>query len=108
MANLPSAQIPKDELCAVFSRLPSQILVNLDSSDPVYLFNHAMRTYIFGSLIGRTHGHRFDEETLYLACIFHDLGLTERFEGNLPFEIQGAEAARGFSRLMGYHKKEPR
>ena len=33
MANLPSAQIPKDELCAVFSRLPSQILVNLDSSE---------------------------------------------------------------------------
>jgi len=33
---------------------------------------------------------------LYLACVLHDLGLTSRFEGDLPFEIQGAEAAQQF------------
>lgn len=68
---------------------------------PPYLFNHAMRTYIFGSLVGVAHGHRFDEETLYLACVLHDLGLTSRFEGDLPFEIQGAEAARRFLNSEG-------
>ncbi len=66
------------------------------SAYPAFLFNHAIRTYIFGSLVGRAHGHRFDEEMLYLACVLHDLGLTPRFEGDLPFEIQGAEAARRF------------
>jgi hypothetical protein len=68
---------------------------------PPYLFNHAMRTYIFGALIGIAHGHRFDKETLYLACVLHDLGLTESFEGDLPFEIQGAEATRKFLSAQG-------
>ena len=63
---------------------------------PPYLFNHAVRTYLLGSLVGKALGQRFDEELLYLACILHDLGLTERFEGDLPFEIQGAEAAKQF------------
>jgi HD domain len=61
-----------------------------------YLFNHAVRTFLLGSLIGRARGQRFNEEFLFLACILHDLGLTERFEGDLPFEIQGAEAAKRF------------
>jgi hypothetical protein len=60
-----------------------------------------MRTYIFGALIGIAHGHRFDKETLYLACVLHDLGLTESFEGDLPFEIQGAEATRKFLSAQG-------
>jgi hypothetical protein len=68
---------------------------------PPYLFNHAMRTYIFGALIGIAQKHRFDKETLYLACLLHDLGLTESFEGDLPFEIQGAEAARKFLSAQG-------
>ena len=51
---------------------------------PPYLFNHAVRTFLFGSLMGRATGQKFDEEVLYLACILHDLGLTERFEGDLP------------------------
>jgi hypothetical protein len=66
------------------------------SVSPTYLFNHAVRTFLFGSLVGRALGQKFDAELLYLACILHDLGLTERFEGDLPFEIQGAEAAKRF------------
>jgi len=69
---------------------------------PPYLFNHAMRTFLFGSLIGRKLGRKFDEEILYLACVLHDLGLTGRFEGELPFEIQGAEAAKGFLEAHAY------
>jgi hypothetical protein len=55
-----------------------------------------MRTFLFGSLAGRAMGQKFDEEILYLASVLHDLGLTERFEGDSPFEIQGAEAAKHF------------
>jgi hypothetical protein len=61
-----------------------------------YLFNHALRTFLLGSLTGRARGMKFDEELLYLACILHDLGLTEPFAGELPFEIQGAQAALRF------------
>jgi HD domain len=71
---------------------------------PPYLFNHAVRTFLFGSLIGKKLRQRFDEEVLYLACILHDLGLTDRFEGELPFEIQGAEAAKTFLEQRTYAK----
>lgn len=69
------------------------------SSSPTFLFNHCMRTFLFGSLAGKAAGKRFDEETFYVACILHDLGLTDMFMGDLPFEIQGAEAAKKF--LLG-------
>lgn len=71
---------------------------------PLYLFNHAIRTFLFGSLIGQRLGQKFDEEVLYLGCILHDLGLTERFEGELPFGIQGAEAAKTFLEQQTYAK----
>jgi hypothetical protein len=74
------------------------------SVSPPYLFNHAVRTYLFGSLAGRARGQKFDEELLYLACILHDLGLTERFSGDLPFELQGAEAAKRFLDEQSYAK----
>lgn len=72
---------------------------------PPYLFHHAMRTYLFGALVGRARGGahaRFDAEQLYLACVLHDLGLTDRFAGGRPFELEGAEAAGGFLREQGY------
>jgi hypothetical protein len=74
------------------------------SVSPQYLFNHAVRTFLFASVIGRALGQKFDEEVLYLACILHDLGLTERFEGDPPFEIQGAEVAKHFLEEHAYAK----
>ena len=76
------------------------------SVSPPYLFNHAMRTFLFGSLVGRALGQKFDDEVLYLASILHDLGLTERFEGDSPFEIQGAEAAKHFLEEHAYAKEK--
>ena len=72
---------------------------------PPYLFNHAVRTFLFGSLVGRALGQKFDDELLYLSCILHDLGLTERFQGDDPFEIQGAEAAKRFLEEHAYARE---
>jgi HD domain len=76
------------------------------SVSPPYLFNHAVRTFLLGCLMGRALGYIFDEELLYLACILHDLGLTERYEGELPFEIQGAEAAKRFLHEQAYAQEK--
>jgi hypothetical protein len=76
------------------------------SASPPHLFNHAVRTFLFGSLVGRALGQKFDEEILYLACILHDLGLTEKFQGEAPFEIQGAETARRFLEEQRYAKEK--
>jgi hypothetical protein len=78
---------------------------------PPYLFNHAMRAFLLGSLTGRVRGMKFDEELLYLACILHDLGLTERFSGEPPFEIQGRLGRPGqasVGRVANIHEGCPR
>jgi hypothetical protein len=73
------------------TRTAAEVL--LDSS-PAFLVNHAMRTFFFGALIGQRQKLSFDGELLFLACALHDLGLTPKYGGALPFEIQGAQAAR--------------
>ena len=89
----------------VESKIAQTAIGLAQSAYPPYLFNHAVRTFLLGSLVGRALGQRFDEELLFLACILHDLGLTERFQGDLPFEIQGAEAAKHFLEESAYTKE---
>ena len=61
------------------------------------LFNHSRRVFLFGALRGRRLGLQPDLELLYVAAMFHDLGLTERYRtSELRFEIDGANAARDF------------
>jgi hypothetical protein len=85
----------------------ARMATNLSRSvSPPYLFNHAVRTFLFGSLVGRARSQKFDDEMLYLACVMHDLGLTERFQGDHPFEIEGAEAARRFLEEHGYDRNK--
>ena len=86
----------------VDSTLARQATQQVRKVSPPYLFNHAVRTFLLGSLIGRAQKKTFDEEALYLACIMHDLGLCAQFEGDLPFEIQGAQAAKGILEENGY------
>jgi hypothetical protein len=71
------------------------------SASAPYLYNHALRTYLFGALIGQAAKLKFDDELLYLACVLHDLGLTQQFMGTRPFEIEGAIAAEQFLRKQG-------
>ena len=72
---------------------------------PPFLFNHAMRTYLFGALTGKARRMNYDPELLYLGCILHDIGLTDRFMGDMPFELQGAEAAKRFLEERGFPKE---
>lgn len=67
------------------------------------LFNHAKRTFLFG-LAGRTTEKLSDEETLYVPCILHDLGITEQFRGDPPVEIHGVESTKKFSSEQGYSR----
>ena len=45
------------------------------------MFNHAIRTLVFGALVGQQQKITFDRELFFLGAIFHDLGLTERYGG---------------------------
>jgi hypothetical protein len=73
---------------------------------PPFLFNHVMRTFAYGRAAGALQGAAFDPEMLFLGCVLHDLGLTEKFVGNERFEIDGADAAAEFLSKQGYSDKK--
>src|SRR5262249_44159955 len=61
-------------------------------SDP-YLFNHAMRSWLFAEAIGRVQGIAYDREIVAIGTILHDIGLTASVSGPNRFEVNGADAA---------------
>ncbi|MEV6011766.1 HD domain-containing protein [Streptomyces sp. NPDC051976] len=66
------------------------------------LFHHSRRVFLWGALRGREQGLSFDPELLYVAAMFHDLGLTRRFRRtDQRFEIDGADEARRFLNSHG-------
>src|SRR6476619_5065158 len=61
-----------------------------------YLFNHAMRSWLFAELMGRTKGIDYDREVVAIGTILHDIGLTAGVSGPNRFEVNGADAALSF------------
>ena len=67
------------------------------SAEDDVLFHHSRRVFLFGALHGRRLGLQSDLELLYVAAMFHDLGLTARYGSSTQrFEMDGADAARDF------------
>lgn len=69
-------------------------------SEP-YLFNHAVRSWLFAVRLGQLQGIPHDAEVVAIGSLLHDLGLTSSFTGPKRFEIEGADAARAFAREHG-------
>jgi len=74
-------------------------------SEP-YLFNHAVRSWLFAVRLGQLQGIPHDPEVIAVGTLLHDLGLTERFTGPKRFEIEGADAARAFAREEGFDDRQ--
>jgi hypothetical protein len=70
------------------------------SSEP-YLFNHVMRSWLFGILLSEDVKPSPDPELLAVSTVLHDLGLTERYMAEERFEVDGANAARAFMKERG-------
>jgi hypothetical protein len=94
---------PDSEVCTAALRLVAEV-------SPAVLSNHCVRSYVFGREIAASRDLRsgidYDDETLFLACVLHDLGLTDYGAGDERFEIQGADAAARF--LRGHNVTEDR
>lgn len=92
--SIPSSSIVKTatELCNKIS--------------PPVLVNHCLRTYAWGTLLGIRDGITYDRELFYLACLLHDLGLTETYSSKDKlsecFAVEGARAANNFLTENGY------
>jgi hypothetical protein len=66
------------------------------------LFNHSVRVFVFGAMRGIRQNLKFDPELLYVAALFHDMGLVDAYDtATKRFEVDGADAAREFLRSHG-------
>jgi hypothetical protein len=72
---------------------------------PVLVANHAVRSYLVARELAAAKGLRhdvdYDDELVYLSCVLHDLGVTDRANGDQRFEVDGADAAARFLRDHG-------
>lgn len=72
---------------------------------PEWLLNHCIRSYFFARSIGAVGnlvaGTDYDDETLFLATVLHDIGLTDEGRGPNRFEVDGAFRAARFAREHG-------
>lgn len=66
-----------------------------------YLFNHAVRSWLFAARLGQLQGITHDAEVVAVSSLLHDIGLTNSFTGQRRFEIEGADAAREFAHEQG-------
>jgi len=71
------------------------------NSEP-FLFNHAVRSWLFAVRLGQLQDIAHDAEVVAVGSLLHDLGLTKSFSGQKRFEIEGADAARTFARQQGF------
>src|SRR6202048_4863223 len=87
-------------------KVPDTVLVrdaidlSRSASEP-FLFNHVMRSWLFGVLLSESAERAPDAELLAVATILHDLGLTDRHTAEERFEVDGANAARAFLKDRG-------
>jgi hypothetical protein len=69
-------------------------------SEP-YLFNHAVRSWLFSVQLAELQGVSYDEEVVAVASLLHDIGLTKEYRRTRRFEVEGADAARVLAKAGG-------
>lgn len=98
--DISSISIPDSQLARSVTQL-------IRDTEGELLFSHSTRVYLWGALIGKRKNMRFDPELLYVASMFHDLGLTSLYRDSpLRFEVDSANAARDFLRNHGISESD--
>ncbi len=92
---IPSVKIPDSKIAREAAELVRQ-------HESEMLFNHSVRVFLFGAMKGARQNLKFDPELLYVAALFHDLGLADAYHTETKrFEVDGADAAREFLKSHG-------
>lgn len=62
------------------------------------IFNHCVRVFLIAQWLARKEGSEWSHENrlplLFAACICHDLGASDAYNGSQRFEVEGADAAK--------------
>ena len=83
------------------SPLITEVLEYAQTLYEPYLFNHAMRSWLFAAKIGQLKGINCDLEVVAAGTILHDIGLSAGVSGSNRFEVNGAAAALSFVKERG-------
>ena len=70
-----------------------------------YLFNHAVRSWLFAAKLGQLKNIDCDPEVVAVGTILHDIGLTTGVSGPNRFEVNGADAAMSFVKERGFSSR---
>ena len=74
------------------------------------VLNHSIRTHRYAlrhaGLLGLKPDADFDAELLFVACVLHDVGAFDAFDGPQRFEVEGADAAATLLRARGRSEAE--
>ena len=72
------------------------------AAEPAEIFNHSLRTFLFAELIARANKIEHDAESVFVAAILHDAGLsTPYMSESHRFEVDGANLARDLAKRHG-------
>jgi len=69
----------------------------IDDVAPPFLVNHSIRSYAWAVGLAWHDKLQFDPEVLYVAAVFHDIGLVPIYDLGGCFEVDGAIAAERFA-----------
>ena len=72
------------------------------SDSEAYLFNHAVRSWLFAERVAQLKFIPHDGEVIAVGTLLHDLTLTKDFKGPRRFEVEAADIARAFVREQGF------
>ncbi|MDE1993862.1 MAG: HD domain-containing protein [Rhizobiaceae bacterium] len=90
MTNVSGISIPD-------SKLARDVTQFVRDTENDLLFFHSSRVFFWAALKGSRMQLQFDAELLYVAAMFHDIGLTAAYHhSQRRFEVDGADAARNF------------
>jgi HD superfamily phosphodiesterase len=75
---------------------------------PESILNHVIRTFLLARWVSEKEGSEWSQPNnftlLYVACICHDLGTSDLYNGSQRFEVEGADAAKAHLLSMVYLK----
>lgn len=89
MKEIAGIRLPDSPLCEAARQFAERV------SSP-FLFHHVLRSCVYAEWLGQLREARHDPETLFVATVLHDLGLTPVAPVRERFEIEGADAAKEF------------
>src|SRR5229473_2749827 len=91
--SLPSADLslPKMKLPNTSLSKEAYTIINVVAEPEIV--NHSIRIYLLGKAYAQKKNINFEDEGLYLAALFHDLGLCPTYRNSSqPFQINSSRA----------------